>query len=151
VHEAPIANPAPQLFVCENELAFVPPIEMPLIVSAAVPVFFTVIACVGSEVPMTALAKLSEVGESVTTGAGVTPVPVSEIVEELAALSVIVTAALSAPADAGSNVTVIAQVALIANPLPQVFVSENELVFVPVTAIELIVSALLPVFLTVTL
>jgi hypothetical protein len=145
------ANPLPQVFVCENELAPVPEIAIELIVNAALPVFLTVTLCVGSAVPTSELANVSEVGESVATGAGVTPVPDKAIVEALEVLSVIVNEADNAPAAVGSNVTVTTHEAPIANPDPHVFDSENELAPVPEIAMELIVSAALPEFLTVTL
>lgn len=41
-HVAPAANVAPQVLVCAKSAAFAPPRVMPLIVSAALPVFFSV-------------------------------------------------------------------------------------------------------------
>ena len=70
VQEAPAATPPEQVFTCENELEFVPVMEMPLIVSAAVPVLDSVVDCVVvSAVPSEVAAKVRDVGERLTIGA----------------------------------------------------------------------------------
>ena len=66
--------------------AFAPVTDTELKVSVALPAFFTVTVCAELVVPTVALAKLSEVGESDTTGA--LPVPLSfTVCGEPAALS----------------------------------------------------------------
>ena len=100
---------------------------------AAVPVLLRVIAWVAAVVPTVVLAKVRLEDERLTTGAGVTPVPLrATFCGELAALSLMLTAAVSAPAPVGLNVTVILQLAPAATVLPQVLVWLNELALVPV-------------------
>jgi hypothetical protein len=67
------------------------------------------------------------------------------------ALSVIVIAAVRAPAAAGVKWPWIVQFAPIARLDPQLFANTNEEAFVPVTAILLMASTELPVFVKVTL
>ena len=111
VHCAFTATLVPQVLVCENEVAFVPVIETATPVSAAVPVFFSVIACfVASVVPTVVLAKAGSVvlGVRLTTGAAAAPVPIKVTVcGEPAALSATLTFAVSEPLAAGLKVTVI--------------------------------------------
>lgn len=54
--------------------------------------------------------------------------------------------ALRLPAEAGVNVTVIAQIALAASDVPQLFVSPKLLALVPVTEMLVIVSGAVPGF-----
>ena len=80
------------------------------------------------------------------------PVPVRLTVCGLpVALSVIVTAAVRAPLAAGVNVTLIVQFAPAPTELPQVLVWAKSLAFVPVRARLEIVSAALPVLVSVIL
>ena len=58
--------------------------------------------------------------------------------------------AVRVPAAVGLNVTLIEQVPLTASDAGQVFVSAKSPAFAPPTAMELMVNASLPVFLTVT-
>jgi hypothetical protein len=69
-----------QVLVSENELASVPEMATLVIDKLAVPVFFTVTAWVAAEAPSTVLAKVSEAGETLATGAVTVtdPVPVPE-------------------------------------------------------------------------
>ena len=82
VHCPFAATLVPQVFVCEKELASVPamliPSPLPLSASAAVPVFFSVIAFVAAVVPFLVVGKLRLVGDRLTTGA--VPVPASDTV-----------------------------------------------------------------------
>src|SRR5579859_3058558 len=69
VQEAAPARLAPQLLVSVKEVALVPVMVIPLIVNGSVPVFLSVTVCVGSDVPTRVLAKVSDVGERLATGA----------------------------------------------------------------------------------
>ncbi len=77
-HELPGAKAAgngPQLLICLNCFAFVPPSKIPLIVSGAmVPVFITVTVCGALVVPRLWVPKLSEAGDKVKTGRMIVPV-----------------------------------------------------------------------------
>ena len=98
---------------------------MVVIVRGAVPLLVIVTIWVGADVRSVVCGKVSEVGEMLTTGASATPMPVRETVcGEPVMLSAMLTAAVSVPAAAGLKVTVIAQLAPIARPVPQVLVSE---------------------------
>jgi hypothetical protein len=140
-----------QLLVCAKSVGFVPAIEIPEIVSAALPVFFSVTVCAAEVVPDTA-ENVRELGDSEATGAAaVVPVPLKATVcGEPVALSATESVAVKLAADAGVNVTEIAQLALAASELPQVLVCAKSLGFVPAIEIPEIVSAALPVFFSVT-
>ena len=98
---APAARLVPQLFEKAKEDAFVPPTTMLEIDSAVPPVLVMVTDCEALAIPIACIPNGKLVAESETAG-GVTPVPVSETVcGEPVALSVMVTAALNAPADSG--------------------------------------------------
>jgi hypothetical protein len=153
---APAATLVPQVLVWENEVGFVPAMEIPwpdpLRVRAAVPVFLSEIAWVAAEEPTVVLANVRVAGVRVTAGA--VPVPVRDAVcGEPLALSATLTVAFSDPAAAGLKVTVILQLAPAATLVPQVFVCENDVGFVP--AMEMPcpapfrLSAPVPVFLSV--
>ena len=74
-----------------------------------------VITCGVAAVLKGVLGKVSEVGFRLTTGAGITPVPVRVTVcGESEALSVRVMDAVKAPAAAGMNLTLMVQVPLTA-------------------------------------
>jgi hypothetical protein len=98
------------------------------------------------------LVKVNDDGFRVTAGdVTVTPVPDTGTDSGLSpALSVIVTLAERAPDAVGVKVTVIVQFAPAASDAGQVFVCEKSVEFVPVAAIELIVSAAFPVLVSVT-
>jgi len=142
-----------QVFDCAKSAAFTPFTTMPLIVSAAVPLFVSVIDCAALVVPIFWLPKLSEVGLSVTAGAETTPVPLRATLCGLpAALSLILTLALRTPEVDGEKVTRMVQLAPAANVLGasgQVLVSAKSAAFVPVRPMLLIVSAAVPVFVSV--
>jgi hypothetical protein len=130
---------------------FVPVMLTEVIVSAAVPVFFTVTTCEVLATPTVPLPKLSEVGLNEIAGAATTPVPVSATVcGEPVALSATEIVADRAPAANASKVTLMVQVALIAMLPVHVVVSVKSPELVPVMLTEVIVSAAVPVFFTVT-
>jgi hypothetical protein len=146
---ASVAFAAGHVFVCEKSPLFVPLIAMLEIVSGAVPLFVSVTLCAVLAVVMSCPGKGRGLGDKVTAGA--TPVPVKLTVCGLfAALSVIETDALFAPTVAGVNVTLILQEAFTARLAPQVFVSENSPLLVPVIAMLEIANVTFPVFVTVT-
>jgi hypothetical protein len=125
---------------------------IPVIVSAAVPVFFTVTVWDGLVVLTDWLAKVSDVGLAVT--AGVTPVPVSATdCGLLAALSEIEIVALRAPVAAGLKLAVMVQLAPAASELVlpgQVLVWEKSPGLAPLKPMLLIVSGPVPLFVRVT-
>ncbi len=89
VQLAPEARLVPQVLVCVKLLAFDPPIEIPVIVSAALPGLLSVTGSAEDEVPAVVLGNESDVGLSTACGAGA-GVPVPLIVAdccEVAALS----------------------------------------------------------------
>ena len=101
VQLAPAATPAPQLFANANEEALVPDTAMLAMDRAAVPVLVSVTDCEALVDPTSWLGKDKLLAERDTV-VGVKPVPLKEIdCGELAALSVMVTAAVSAPDAAG--------------------------------------------------
>src|SRR3954466_1646927 len=65
------------VFVWEYSPELVPSVPIDVIVRAAVPEFVSVTSCGELEVPTGCWPKLRLVGERVTAGAAVTPVPVS--------------------------------------------------------------------------
>jgi hypothetical protein len=143
-----------QVEVSAKSAAFAPFTVMPLIVSAAAPLFVRVIVCAELVAPIFWLPKLSEVGLSVTAGAETTPVPLRGTLCGLpAALSLILTLALRAPEADGEKVTPIVQLAPAASVLGdsgQVVVSAKSAAFVPVRLTLLIVNAAVPELVSVT-
>jgi len=100
--------------------------------------------------PTLVAANVMLVAERVTTGIP-TPVPLSAMVcGDVAASSVIVTDAVSAPSVVGAKCPWMVQLAPTARLVPQVFAKTNEEAFVPVTAMLAIDNAALPVFVTTT-
>ena len=92
VQLAPAARLEPQLFVCEKFEEFVPANAMLLIVSAPVPVLVNVTGLAALVVFTIWFPNASDVGDRLTTGTRVTPVPVNAMLCGLPlALSVIVT------------------------------------------------------------
>ena len=143
---APAASEAPQVFVAANAAAPLPPSVMPVIVSAASPVFLSTAVCAALVVPVCAL-KLSVLGATDAAGAGaLVAVPVSVAVcGDPAALSVTVTVALKVPVVVGEKITRIRQLPPAASELPQVFVVTKLPAPVPESAMLVIASAALPV------
>jgi hypothetical protein len=145
-----VASDEPQLLVWENEVGFVPLMEMLEMVSAAVPVLLSVTACVAADAPTFVEAKARLVGERLASG---TPTPVPLRVTAwgvLAALSAKLSEAESGPAAAGLNVTNTVQDALTASDEPQLLVRANAETFAPPTVTDEIVSAPVPVLVRVT-
>ena len=121
---------------------------MLVIVIAVVPTFFSVAVMTELVVPTVTLPKLRLVGVS----SAVVPVPLSGTCCGLpAALSVTVKLALRAPVVDGLNVRLTVQLAAAARELPQVVaVSGKSRASAPVTAMLLIVIAVVPMLVSVT-
>ena len=119
---APAASVAPQVVVCANDPAFVPPNVMPEIFSVAFPGFESVKLCDALVVATVCAANVSPAGVSTACGAGgAVPVPFRlPVCGEPTALSATFTAALNVPADDGLNVTTIEQFAPAASVAPHV-------------------------------
>jgi hypothetical protein len=146
---APTARLAPQLFVRLNSAEFAPARVMLEIVSAAVPVLVSVIISAGLEVLITCGLNVTAVRERETSG---TPIPVPVIGTEcgLPAASVaMLTDADFAPTLVGVNTTLIVQFAPAARLAPQLFVKLNSAAFAPASAMLEIVSAAVPVLVSV--
>ena len=137
-----------------NEDALVPVSAMELMVTAPVPALVRVTVLAALVVPVVTEPKASVVGEAVRMVVGAAPVPVSATVcGEPVALSVTERVAARAPAVAGSKVMETVQVAAAAMLEVQVFdemAKEDALVPVPVMAMEEMVTAPVPVLVTVT-
>src|SRR4030095_4840801 len=152
VQFAPAASAPPtgQLFVCENSPAFVPVTVSAVRFSGELPVFVSATARVALGVLSVTMPKSSATGASVATGAvgvAAVPVPLKPTVCGLPeAADAIVTAPTAAFALAGANVTLIVQLAAAASEAPQLCVVTNP---APVAAIELMLSAALPEFVSV--
>jgi hypothetical protein len=117
VHSAPAARLAPQVDFSAKPVAFAPPIAIPLIVNAAVPVLLSVIVC-GVVVDPAASVKFSE--EVLTVNLGAVPVPVNAMTWGVADAEVVKDSApLRAPVAVGVKVTVKVQEALTRSALPQ--------------------------------
>jgi hypothetical protein len=118
-------------------------------VSLAVPVLLIVTVNGTLVVPITWLPKFRLVGERLTVN--VAPVPVRLMVCGLpAALSVIVTLAVRLPLAVGVKVTLMVQLAPVARELPHVFVCTKSPLLVPVIAMLVRLTAVLPVLAKVT-
>ena len=107
---APAARELPHALlpvVVAKSVEFVPVIVIEVIVNTALPLFVKVTVVAALVVPVVWLAKATEVGARVATGAGGgVPVPVSvEVCGEPVALSVSCRVAPKLLADAGVNVT----------------------------------------------
>ena len=143
-----------QVFVCAKSPALAPLTPMLLIVNAAVPLLVSVTDFAALVVPTSWLPKLSDVGLSVTPGAGVTPVPLSATLCGLPpASSLMLTLALRPPFAEGVNVTLSVQFAPAASVFGlsgQVFVCAKSAAFVPLTEMLVMVSAAEPLFVSVT-
>ena len=148
---APTARLVPQLLAKTNCDAFVPVTAMLVIVSVAVPVLVMVTYCDALDVPTVTEPNDRLAAVKVTGPAGATPVPVSEIdCGELLALSVMVIAAVFAPAAVGAKCPCMVQLAPTARVVPQLLAKTNCDAPVPVNAMLLMVKAAVPVLLIVT-
>ncbi len=121
---------------------------MLVIVIVVVPTFFSVTVFAALVTPTATVPKLRLLGVS----SAVVPVPLSGTSCGLpAALSVTVKFALRAPVVDGLNVRLMVQLAAAARELPQVVaVSGKSAASVPVTAMLLMVSAVVPMLVSVT-
>lgn len=148
VQEALAPSAAPQVLVWENDEAFAPLKETLEMVVGPVPVFRSVVVCTAEGEPTLVVVKTRVAGERLTAGA--VPVPLSVMVcGELAALSATLSVAVSTPETAGLKVMVTVQEALAASDAPQLLVWEKEDAFAPATEMLEMVSAPVPVFLSV--
>jgi hypothetical protein len=150
VQLAPAVNELPQVLVSANALDPAPPMVMPVMESAAFPVFFSVAFCEALGVPAVEL-NVSVPGVSEAAGAaGAVPVPFSVAVcGDPVALSVTDKVAEKLVTDEGVNVTEMPQLAPAASELAQVFVSANALAPAPPMVMPVMESAALPVFFSV--
>jgi len=150
VHVAFTASVPGQSFVWAKSPAFAPTIVMPVMVSGAVPVSFSVDSCEALVVPTRTDPKPRLAGVSVTAGAGVTPVPPSVTLSGLlAALSTIDTVATRLPPSVGEKVTDMVHVPFTASVAGQSFVCPKSAALVPVVPMLVIVSTSVPVFFTI--
>jgi len=152
VQLAPAANELPQVLVSANALAPAPPMVMPVIESAALPVFISVALCEALVVPAVELnVSVPDVSEA-TGAAAAVPVAFSAVVcGEPDALSATDRVAEKLATDEGVNVTEMVQLAPATSEPPQVFVSANALAPAPPMVMPVIESAALPVFISVAL
>jgi hypothetical protein len=150
VQLVPAATLAPQLLANAKEDAFVPVTAMLETVSAALPVLVNVTVCDAVVPPTASLPNDRLVADKDTTGVP-TPVPLTAIdCGLLLALSTMLTAAVSAPADSGAKCPWMEQFAPAARVDPQLFAKPNEDAFVPVTVMLVMERAALPVLVIVT-
>jgi hypothetical protein len=108
VHVAAAASDVPQVFVSAKSAGFVPPMVMPEMASAALPVFDSVSICPAEVTPVFTLPKLNVAGERVAVGAAAAvPVPCSVMLEGLpVALLATLIEPVAAPVAVGVNVTI---------------------------------------------
>ena len=122
-------------------------IAIPVIVNVVVPTFVNVTVLAALVTPTGTEPKFKLVGESFA----VVPIPLSDTCCGLPeALSVTLSTALRVPLAVGLKLTLIVQLALAASELPQVCVWEKSVALVPVIAIPVIVSEVVPTFVSVT-
>jgi hypothetical protein len=151
VQLAPAARLVPQLFPNANADAPVPVTAMLLTSRVALPVLVNVTLCDALVDPACTLPNDRLVGDNDTV-VGVIPVPVNATdCGEPVALSVMVIAAVTAPAVVGAKCPWMVQFAPAARLEPQLFPNANEAAPVPVTLILLMVRVALPVLVNVTL
>ena len=131
----------PQVLVSEKSVEFVPPTEMLVMLSAALPTFVIVTFFAVLAVPTFTIPKLKLAGISFTA------VPVPESATDcVPSLSAMFNVPACLPVAVGVNFTDIVQLAPAATLVPQVLVSENSLE----VAILVILSAALPLLVRVT-
>jgi hypothetical protein len=146
----PAVTDPPQLSDSVKSLAFVPVTET-VGVSVALPVLLTVAVWTELVVPSDTLPNVRLVVDRPATAAVPVPVPESAtICGLLLALSFRARVAVRLPAELGVNVTAIVQLAPAASTEPQPLVAAKSLALVPVIVTPLMLSAALPVLLTVT-
>lgn len=146
IMQVPLGAIEVQLLVSLKSVAFVP--AMLTFETTTVPAALTlvrVIVCGVLLVPTVWAAKVKLVGESETA----VPVPLRvTLCGLLLALSVRVTAALRMLIVVGLKVTLMVQLALAANDVPQLLVSKKSFGFVPVIAMLVNVTAMVEGFVT---
>ena len=148
VQLAPATRLVPQLLANTNWFALVPVTAMLLIVNVVVPELVMVTDCEALEAPTVVEPNAMLVADRVT---GTTPVPLKAMVcGDPVALSVIVTAAVIAPAAVGWKCPWMVQFAPTARLVPQVLAKTNWFALVPVIAMLLIVNNALPELVMVT-
>jgi hypothetical protein len=155
VQLAPAASVVEQVVaISKKDVAFVPVIALAAEkVAVVVPVFLMVMTCAAVVVPRIVEANVSAVGVMLSVGIA-SPVPFSVTVcVPPVALSLYVTAAVSAPATVGLNSTELEQLAPAASVVEHVVaLIRNEVAFVPVIALAALkVAVAVPVFLIVTI
>jgi len=148
VQLVPEASVEPQVLVCVKSVGLMPVIEIDVMVKVPGPTFVTVTLWLVLVVPTVCEANVRLAGLIAT----MVPVPLSEALCGLpGALSVTVRLALRTAATCGRNVIPTAQEADAANVAPQVFDAiANSEALVPVSAMLLMVTVVVPLFLTVT-
>jgi len=147
VQVALTASDVGQSFVWPKSPAFGPVRATLVTVSGAVPVFLSVDVCGALVVPTRSDPNARLAGVSVTTGAGVTPVPLSVTPSGLlAALSTIETLALLLPDAVGENVTVMVHVVFGGRDAGQSLDWAKSPALVPAIPMLVIVNASVPVF-----
>jgi hypothetical protein len=147
----PAASDVPHVLVCVKLPAPAPVIPIPVMVSGALPLLVSCAVCTALVLPVVAI-NVKEAGVIETIGAGTAvPVPVSETVcGEPEALSAMESVALKAAADEGVKVIEMRQFEPAASDVPQVLVCEKLLAPVPPRVMAVMLSAALPVLLSVT-
>jgi len=146
-----IARLAGQVVLSVKEAAPVPEMAMEESVKAFVPVFLRVRDCTAAANPSIVPAKESAEADRLTTGTGVSPVPLrASAWGEAGALSATSMAAVSVPAATGLNPTLIVQDEPTARVAAQVVLEVNELALAPTMAMLEMASAAVPEFFRVT-
>jgi hypothetical protein len=145
----PAVNDVLHVLVCANLAALLPESATAMPVIVAVPVFVSVTACAAVVIESVASVNVSAAGASVATGAAM---PLSPTVcGDPLTLSAILSVAASVPLlPPGAKLTDTLQDAPTARLLPQSFVCAKLEAFVPVIDTPLILTAMAPVFVTVT-
>jgi hypothetical protein len=140
------ARLAPQLLVCAKSVELLPASVTPEMVSAALPVFLTVVDIAVAVEPTGVLGKLRVVGESDTMGVAV-PAPVSVTVwGDPVASSVTEIVVVKLAAETGVKVAEIVQVLPAASVVPQLVVSAKSDVLAPESVMPEMFRTALPVF-----
>ena len=118
--DALAASVAPHVPICWNDVAFVPPSAMELMVMVDELVLVSVTTVASLVAPTTVFGNAMEVGVNVTVGVEPPPVPVSVAdCGEAGALSVNVSDAVNVPVAFGANSTEMVQLAPMASEVPQ--------------------------------
>jgi hypothetical protein len=150
---ASVVGGSGHVFVCTKSPTFVPTSAMLFSIIPALPVFLNVIACAALAVPTAWLANVSVEGDKLARGPllkTLVPVPTSiTVCVPPLALSEMIANALSPLIVEGLNVKLMVQVpptARVPGDIGQLLVWVKSLLFVPVTAMLLILSPAFPGF-----